>query len=478
MNNKINKIILICLVITVSLFCIEKQKNINLIKNTAQDARLNSRLIADESTKSIASPSIKKVNHIVSKKNKELFDLILDKVRYEYVEEVEDKKLYESAMNGLLSSLDPHSSYMNEKEFKEMQVSTKGEFGGLGIVVTKDSNFIKVVSPIDDTPAAKIGIKPGDYISKIDNELTYDMSLEKAVEKMRGKPGTKVDIVVLRKGESEPLEFTIKREIIKVEAVKGRIESDNIIYIKITNFIETTYNDTVNTFNRLKKTIGENKLRGVVLDLRNDPGGLLDQAIKIGSLFLKEGETVVSIKGRDDNLIETYKSDAKKVLIDNVPVVVLVNEGSASASEIVAGALQDHKKAIIMGTKTFGKASVQTVYPLPNGGAMKMTIARYYTPLGRSIQLDGIEPDIKVSEANVSFVEDKFEARREKDLAGHLEKGKEDIVVKSIKENQEKKELTKNISDYQLSKAIDLLIGIDYYNNSFSKEKYDDKKQF
>lgn len=478
MNNKINKIILICLVITVSLFCIEKQKNINLIKNTAQDARLNSRLIADESAKSIASPSIKKVNHIVSTKNKELFDLILDKVRYEYVEEVEDKKLYESAMNGLLSSLDPHSSYMNEKEFKEMQVSTKGEFGGLGIVVTKDSNFIKVVSPIDDTPAAKIGIKPGDYISKIDNELTYDMSLEKAVEKMRGKPGTKVDIVVLRKGESEPLEFTIKREVIKVEAVKGRIESDNIIYIKITNFIETTYNDTVNTFNRLKKTIGEDKLRGVILDLRNDPGGLLDQAIKIGSLFLKEGETVVSIKGRDDHLIETYKSDAKKVLIDNVPVVVLVNEGSASASEIVAGALQDHKKAIIMGTKTFGKASVQTVYPLPNGGAMKMTIARYYTPLGRSIQLDGIEPDIKVSEANVSFVEDKFEARREKDLAGHLEKGKEDIVVKSIKENQEKKELTKNISDYQLSKAIDLLIGIDYYNNSFSKEKYDDKKQF
>ncbi len=394
------------------------------------------------------------------------------------IEIYEDKKLYESAMNGLLSSLDPHSSYMNEKEFKEMQVSTKGEFGGLGIVVTKDSNFIKVVSPIDDTPAAKIGIKPGDYISKIDNELTYDMSLEKAVEKMRGKPGTKVNIVVLRKGESEPLEFTIKREIIKVEAVKGRIESDNIIYIKITNFIETTYNDTVNTFNRLKKTIGEDKLRGVVLDLRNDPGGLLDQAIKIGSLFLKEGETVVSIKGRDDHLIETYKSDAKKVLIDNVPVVVLVNEGSASASEIVAGALQDHKKAIIMGTKTFGKASVQTVYPLPNGGAMKMTIARYYTPLGRSIQLDGIEPDIKVSEANVSFVEDKFEARREKDLAGHLEKGKEDIVVKSIKENQEKKELTKNISDYQLSKAIDLLIGIDYYNNSFSKEKYDDKKQF
>lgn len=473
--NKFDKVMLTCLIVTISLFCIEKQKNINLLNNIAQNPSSDARLIADESLKSVASSSVKKVNHIVSVKNRELFDFILDKIRYEYVEEVEDKKLYENAMNGLLSSLDPHSSYMNEKEFKEMQVATKGEFGGLGIVVTKDSNFIKVVSPIDDTPAARAGIKSGDYISKIDGELTYDMGLEKAVEKMRGKPGTKVNIVVLRKGESEPLEFSIKREIIKVEAVKGRIENNNIIYIKITNFIETTYNDVVNTFNRLKKTIDDGKLYGVILDLRNDPGGLLDQAVKVGSLFLKEGETVVYIKGRDDQLIETYKSDAKKVLIDNIPVVVLVNEGSASASEIVAGALQDHKKAIIVGTKTFGKASVQTVYPLPNGGAMKMTIARYYTPLGRSIQLDGIEPDIYVPEATVNFAGNKYEMRREKDLDGHLEKGKEDIVAKSIQENLQKEELAKNVDDYQLSKAIDLLIGINYYNKNFSNE-HDVKK--
>lgn len=476
MNKKNIKITVLCCLVVASFFCISEIITVYISKKENINTKLDTRLIADESIKSIASSSIKKTNQITSTKNKELFELILDKVRYEYVEEIEDKKLYENAMNGLLSSLDPHSSYMNEKEFKEMQIGTKGEFGGLGIVVTKDSNFVKVVSPIDDTPAAKAGIKPGDYISKIDNELTYDMSLEKAVEKMRGKPGTKVDITVLRKGENEPLEFTLKREIIKVEAVKGRIENNNIIYIKITNFIETTYNDVVDTFNRLKKTIGENKVAGFVLDLRNDPGGLLDQAVKIGSLFLKKGEVVVSIKGRDDQLIQTYKSDAEKVLIDKIPIVVLVNEGSASASEIVAGALQDHRKAIIMGTKTFGKASVQTVYPLPNGGAVKMTIARYYTPLGRSIQLDGIEPDIVVPEGSVNFVENKFEARREKDLAGHLEKGKEDIVAKSIKENKKKEELTKNTDDYQLSKAIDLLIGISYYNNNFSRRNNNDKK--
>ncbi len=472
-KDHINKILMVCLVVIVALFFIEKQKNIGLLVNTRKNSNINTKLIADESLKSLSGTKIRKNNQIISTKNKELFDFVLDKVRYEYVEEVEDKKLYESALNGLLSSLDPHSSYLNEKEYKEMLVSTKGEFGGLGIVVTKDSNFIKVISPIDDTPAAKIGIKSGDYISKIDGELTYDMSLEKAVEKMRGKPGTKVDLVILRKGESEPLEFSIKREIIKVEAVKGRIENKNIIYIKISNFIESTYEDVVETFNKLKKTIGEDKLGGFILDLRNDPGGLLDQAVKIGSLFLENDKTVVSIKGRDDELLETYKSEAKKVLIDNIPVIVLVNEGSASASEIVAGALQDHKKAIIMGTKTFGKASVQTVYPLPNGGAMKMTIARYYTPLGRSIQADGIEPDINVPEAVVDFSENKYEIRREKDLVGHLEKGKEDVVAKAIKENQEKKDLVKNVSDYQLSKAIDLLIGINYYNKNFSNN---DKK--
>lgn len=408
-----------------------------------------------------------KANIMIPTRDKELFDFVFGEVIYNYVEEVEVKKLYEYAMKGLLSSLDPHSTYMNKKEFEEMKISTKGEFGGLGIVVTKDSNFIKVVSPIDDTPAFRAGIKSGDYISKINDELTYDMSLEKAVEKMRGKPGTTVKIVILRKGENEPLEIELKREIIKVDAIKGRIEKDDILYLKITSFIETTHKDMVAMYNKLKSSLGDKKPQGIVLDLRNNPGGLLDQAVKISELFLEKDKIVVSIKGRDDKILETYKSDKNDVLFENIPIVVLVNEGSASASEIVAGALQDHKKAVIMGTKTFGKASVQSVFPLTNGGAVKMTIARYYTPSGRSIQADGIVPDITVEEAIVNFNNNE-QRIREKDLNGHLEKGKEDIVSKSIKEN--KKEYSKNISDYQLSKAIDLIIGINYYNKEYDKK--------
>lgn len=463
------KVILLFLGFITSLF---------LFKNLKLRSVNNTSIVASKSGLQIAKENLNnqfqsrenniKANIMIPIKDKELFDFVFAEVIYNYVEEVEVKKLYEYAMKGLLSSLDPHSTYMDEKEFEEMKVSTKGEFGGLGIVVTKDSNFIKVVSPIDDTPAFKAGIKSGDYISKINDELTYDMTLEKAVEKMRGKPGTTVKIVILRKGENEPLEIELKREIIKVDAIKGRIEKDDIIYLKITSFIETTHKDIVAMYNKLKSSLGNKKPQGIILDLRNNPGGLLDQAVKVSELFLEKDKTIVSIKGRDDKILETYKSDKNDTLFENIPIVVLVNEGSASASEIVAGALQDHKKAVIMGTKTFGKASVQSVFPLTNGGAVKMTIARYYTPSGRSIQADGIVPDITVEEAIVNF-NNKEQTIREKDLNGHLEKGKEDIVLKSIKEN--KKEYSKNISDYQLSKAIDLIIGINFYNN----KEYDKK---
>ena len=388
-----------------------------------------------------------------NKKN-DLLEYIIQRIKLSYVEEVDDNKIYEGALKGILSSLDPHSAYLNEKEFKEMQVQTKGEFGGLGIVVTKDSNFIKVVSPIDDTPAARAGVLAGDYISEIDGKNTFDMSLMDAVDLMRGKVGEKIKIVVLRKGETKPLEFTLRRENIKIEAVKGKIIDDGILYIRISNFIETTYKDTVAIINKNKKN-----LKGIILDLRNNPGGLLDQSIKISEIFLDGGKVVVSIKGRDEEFLEEYKSSNKKALVSGIPVVILVNEGSASASEIVAGALQDHKIATIMGEKTFGKASVQQLFPLYNGGAVKLTIARYYTPLGRSIQLDGIKPDIEVKKGEIKYSENNFEIR-EKDLAGHLEN--EDIVTETI--NNIKKE-EKQITDYQLLRALDFINGINFYNH-------------
>lgn len=401
------------------------------------------------------------------KNNEDLFQYVKERIKLSYIEDIDDDKIYENAMNGMLSSLDPHSAYLSKKDFKEMQVQTKGEFGGLGIVVTKDSNFIKVVSPIDDTPAARAGILSGDYISQINDKQTFDMSLLEAVDIMRGKVGEKVKITVLRTGETKPLEFELKREKIKIDSVKGEVLNNNIIYIRITNFIESTQQDTINMFNNLKSSLNKNELKGVVLDLRNNPGGLLDQSVKISELFLDKDKTVVSIKGKNEQFLETYKTTKDNVLIDkSIPLIVLVNEGSASASEIVAGALQDHNRAVILGVKTFGKASVQQIFPLGNGGAMKITIARYYTPLGRSIQLDGIVPDIIAEKGEVKFNKNNFEIR-EKDLQGHLEKEnkvkKDDIVEKTIKEKAVNN--SNYITDYQLLKAIDLIKGINFFNN-------------
>ena len=413
---------------------------------------------------------------IVNKQDKEvnnidLFNYVIERIKASYVEDVDDNKIYESALKGILSSLDPHSMYMNEKEFKEMQIQTKGEFGGLGIVVTKDGNFIKVISPIDDTPAAKAGILAGDYISEIDGIDTFDMGLVDAVEKMRGKVGERVKIVVLRIGETKPLTFNLKREIIKIDAVKGSIKHNGIIYLRITNFIETTQQDTINMYNSLKNKVKDGIVKGVVLDLRNNPGGLLDQSVKISELFLDGNKTVVSIKGKDNQFVEDYKTSNKKPLIKDIPVVVLVNEGSASASEIVAGALQDHKVGIVVGEKTFGKASVQQVFPLLNGGAVKMTIARYYTPLGRSIQVDGIVPDIVVKQGKITFNDKNIPEIREKDLKGHLEKQEEDIVKKTLAEKKQEEEnkegnfSQEDLNDYQLLKALDLINGINFFKD-------------
>jgi carboxyl-terminal processing protease len=348
-----------------------------------------------------------------------LFGDVFDRVRSDYVEETKDSNLIEAAINGMLTSLDPHSSYMNEKQFKEMQVQTKGEFGGLGIEVTMENGLVKVVSPIDETPAAKAGVKPGDYISYIDDEPVMGTTLSDAVEKMRGKVGTAVKLTILREDAPEPLELTITRDVIKIRASRGHIEGD-IIYVRINSFTETTTESMRAEIERQKKEIGAGKIKGLVLDLRNNPGGLLEQAISVSDAFLKQGE-VVSTRERDPSKTKRYTAHAgDEIIDDSIPMVVLINNGSASASEIVAGALQDQKRALILGTKSFGKGSVQTVIPLPDHGAMRLTTSRYYTPSGHSIQAKGIVPDIEVQQAKIEPIKSE-KMRLEADLRKRLQ---------------------------------------------------------
>lgn len=385
-----------------------------------------------------------------------LFGDVFDRVRQDYVEEVTDEELVKSAINGMLTSLDPHSSYLSDKDFKEMQVQTKGEFGGLGIEVTMENGLVKVVSPIDDTPAFKAGVQAGDFISHIDDEPVMGLTLPEAVEKMRGKIGSKIKITILREGEKEPLNFDIMRDKIKIESVSARAEGD-IAYLRIRSFSETAHPALAREYQKLAKEMGA--VKGVVLDLRNNPGGLLDQAVEVSDDFLDKGE-IVSTRGRDANNTQRYNAREGALIPANIPVVVLVNNGSASASEIVAGALQDHHRAIIMGTETFGKGSVQTVIPLTGYGAMRLTTARYYTPSGRSIQAEGIVPDIYVEPAKVEPIK-QANLRLEGDLRGHLNKGDDAtnsdtkaILRRSLEEDP--------IEDYQLSRALDLLRGLAY----------------
>src|ERR1700739_467843 len=336
-------------------------------------------------------------NSADSYKQLDLFGDVFELVRAEYVDDVGDDTLIEGAINGMLTSLDPHSNYLNSKNFDDMKVQTRGEFGGLGIEVSMENGLVKVVSPIDDTPAARAGLKPGDLITHLDGDPVQGMTLPEAVEKMRGLVGSEIKLTIRREGR-EPFDVKLIRATIKIQSVRSHLEGDNIAYIRITTFNEQTDVGLNNAMKNLKQQAG-GKLLGVILDLRNDPGGLLDQAVAVADAFLEKGE-IVSTRGRRSEDAQRYNARPGDIAA-GLPVAVLINGGSASASEIVAGALQDHHRAILLGTKSFGKGSVQTIIPLPGHGAMRLTTARYYTPSGRSIQAKGIEPDIIVEAARI-----------------------------------------------------------------------------
>jgi len=338
-----------------------------------------------------------------------LFGDVLERIRRDYVEPVDEKQLMENAINGMLSSLDPHSSYMNPKTYKDMQVQTRGEFGGLGIEVTMENGVIKVVSPIDDTPASKAGIQPGDLIFALDGEPVQGMTLQEAVEKMRGKVGSPIKLGI-RRSNKDPFDVTLNRDTIKVKSVRYRMEAGDVGYIRVTSFTEQTTSGVTDAVEKLKKE-GGNKIKGYILDLRNNPGGLLDQAIALSDAFLDKGE-IVSVKARKAEDVQRWNAKPGDIT-GGLPLVVLVNGGSASASEIVAGALQDQRRAIILGTRSFGKGSVQTIMQVTGGGAIRLTTALYFTPSGRSIQKEGIKPDIEVEQSKIETIQQRPGFREE-----------------------------------------------------------------
>jgi carboxyl-terminal processing protease len=382
---------------------------------------------------------------------------VFDKIKHNYVEDVDDKTLLDNAIRGMLSGLDPHSTYLDAKAFEELRVGTTGEFGGLGIVVGMEDGFVKVISPIDDTPAQRAGVKTGDLIIRLDEKPVKGMSLDDAVKLMRGKPGTNIDLTIVREGVDQPLKFTITRDRIRVKSVKARMLDPGYGYVRISQFQERTGKDLLKAITDLKKENKDN-LKGLVLDLRNNPGGLLDSAVLVSDTFLDHGN-IVSVKGRtEDNKLSQAATPGD--ILKGSPMVVLVNEGSASASEIVAGALQDNKRAVIMGQKTFGKGSVQTVIPLGNNSALKLTTARYYTPSGRSIQAEGIQPDINLEHLQVAEKKDNgFKPLKEADLAGHLENGNAKKQTDQ-KVPQEGDLLTLAKEDYPVYEALTLLKGM------------------
>jgi carboxyl-terminal processing protease len=391
----------------------------------------------------------------------ELFTDVLSIVKKSYVEDVDTKKLIYGAINGMLSSLDPHSSFMPPDMYKEMKIETKGAFGGLGIEISIKDGLLTVISPIEDTPAYKAGIKAGDQILKIDSKFTKDLSVMEAVKRMRGTKGTKVILTIMREGFEKPKEFPLTRDVIQVKSVKFKTLDDGFGYIRIAQFQEKTDDDLSAAFESLKKGNG-GKLRGLVLDLRNDPGGLLDQAVRVADHFLEEGKLIVYTEGREKDAKMRFtarKGDKEPAY----PVVILINSGSASASEIVAGALQDHNRAVIMGTQSFGKGSVQTIIPLSDNSGLRLTTARYFTPSGRSIQAKGIAPDIIVERIELTTNEKKEGMLiREKDLENHFETGEKEPVEEKKVEKIPPYKLDEQIrSDYQILRALDLLKGWD-----------------
>jgi carboxyl-terminal processing protease len=389
-------------------------------------------------------------------KQLDLFGEVFSLVRANYVDDVNDDNLVESAINGMLTSLDPHSNYLNSKNFNDMKVQTRGEFGGLGIEVSMENGLVKVVSPIDDTPAARAGLKPGDLITHLDGEPVQGLTLPEAVEKMRGPVNSEVKLTIRREGR-DPFDVKLVRATIKIQSVRSHLEGDNIGYIRVTTFNEQTDVGLNNAMKNLKQQAG-NKLIGVVLDLRNDPGGLLDQAVAVSNAFLDKGE-IVSTRGRRSEDAQRYDARTGGDITHGLPVVVLINGGSASASEIVAGALQDHHRAILLGTRSFGKGSVQTIIPLPGHGAMRLTTARYYTPSGRSIQAKGIDPDIVVDAAKIEKTSDKGEAKVA--TASDL---KRDDTGEGGPESSVDPSIIGTPADYQLARAVDMLRGIALFN--------------
>ncbi|MBL4873945.1 MAG: S41 family peptidase [Rhodobacteraceae bacterium] len=396
----------------------------------------------------------------------DLFGDIFERIRSTYVEEVDDVALIEAAINGMLTSLDPHSSYLPPKDFDEMQVETRGEFGGLGIEVTQEDGFVKVVSPIDDTPAARAGIEAGDFITQIDGESVLGLTLDQAVELMRGEVGEEILLTIFREGTDEPFDVTIVRDIIKLTAVKVRTEGRAIV-LRITSFTEKTYSNLVEGIaEEIEANGGVDNIDGFVLDLRNNPGGLLSQAIAVSDAFLDAGE-IVSTRGR--NVEDSDRFNAKSGdFAEGKPIVVLINGGSASASEIVAGALQDHRRAIIIGTKSFGKGSVQTIMPIAGNGAMRLTTARYYTPSGRSIQSLGITPDILVEQRPRVEKDDSEDTptrrgRSEADLRGSLNNDSltdEEIEQLEAERAEQEEIAARRDDDFQLSYGLDILRGL------------------
>jgi carboxyl-terminal processing protease len=352
-----------------------------------------------------------------------LFGDVFETVRTDYVEQPDEAKLIESAINGMLASLDPHSSYMDPKSFRDMQVQTSGQFGGLGIEVTMEEGLVKVVTPIDETPAAKAGILANDVITQIEDEQVQGLTLNQAVDKMRGPVNTPVRLKLQRPGQKDAIQVTLTRDIIRIRPVRSREEGGDIGYLRVTQFNEQTYEGLRTAIDKLSNDIGQDKLKGYVIDLRNNPGGLLDQAIMVSDAFLDRGE-IVSTRGRNKDENQRFNAKAGD-LTKGKPLVVLINGGSASASEIVAGALQDHKRATVLGTRSFGKGSVQTVIPLGGNGAVRLTTARYYTPAGRSIQAKGIDPDQEVLQEIPDELKGKDETKGEAGLRGHLKNGEE-----------------------------------------------------
>ena len=397
----------------------------------------------------------------------DLFGDIFERIRAQYVEDVDAKELIEAAIDGMLTSLDPHSSYLSPDDAAAMRVQTRGEFGGLGIEVTQEEGYVKVVSPIDGTPADEAGIEAGDFITHVDGESVLGLTLDSAVDLMRGSVGSEILITVVREGEDEPFDVSIIRDTIKLTAVRSRTQGESVI-LRITTFNDqTTPNLEIGLKEQIEEAGGIDRINGIVLDLRNNPGGLLTQAIRVSDAFLEKGE-IVSTRGRSTDDGERFNATAGD-LAEGKPIVVLINGGSASASEIVAGALQDHRRAIVVGTKSFGKGSVQTVMPLRSDGAMRLTTARYYTPSGRSIQALGVSPDIIVEQSRRRLDEEDEDAddrpgRSEADLRGRLnnDNSLSDDEVRQIEEDLAKAEATAELreEDYQLAYAIDILKGL------------------